>query len=79
MVATLKNIGEALKRGDGSINDESLRLRLAEQYVKTLQKIYEESKVVVLPKQAEGGAFSTNSLAQAVAVYNSMQWTQSYQ
>jgi hypothetical protein len=46
----LRNIGASLKRADGTLSEEALKLRLSEQYVKTLHEIFEKANVIVLPE-----------------------------
>ena len=64
-------------REDGTVSDEALRLRLAEQYVRTVHDIFSESKIVVLPKQIESqlagnNPLSSSSIATAVTIYKSL-------
>lgn len=49
VVETLRNIGASLKT-EGVLSEEALKLRLSEQYIKSLNQIFESANIVVLPK-----------------------------
>lgn len=59
VVETISSIGESLKTSDENLSEEALKMRLSEQYVKTLHEIFKEANIVVLPentqKQIESG------------------------
>lgn len=77
VVETLKKIGDSLKRPDGVISEQALRLSLADQYVKAMHAIFSEANIVVLPSAIEsqvnsGSPLSASSLATAMSLYKSM-------
>jgi hypothetical protein len=45
----LNQIGSALEGKNGKMNEGALRLRLSQQYVSALSKIYGEAKIIALP------------------------------
>lgn len=66
-----------MKRDDDELSEDAIRLKMAEQYVKTLHEIFSKSKIITLPNQIEGSLgnnpMSSSSIATAMAIYNSMQ------
>jgi hypothetical protein len=52
VVETLQSIGKAIKAEDGSLSVVALKLRMAEQYIKTLHQIFETSTIMVLPRHS---------------------------
>ena len=71
MVETLRNIGQSIKRENGSLSEEALRLRLSEQYVKALHEVYHEGNIITLPanESQEGSGISASTIATTFALY----------
>ena len=59
---------------DGSVNKNALRLRLTDAYLDTLKKVYQEVKLVGLPRSGGGsgseGGMSAEALATAIVLSN---------
>lgn len=54
IVESLDQIASALEGEDGNLNEGALRLRLSQQYVSALSKIYDEAKIIALPQDSSG-------------------------
>ena len=65
IVSSLEEIAAALRRSDGTMNESALRLRLSQQYIGALNKIYAESKFIVLP-QSSGASGQANNQTDAI-------------
>ena len=68
---TLRNIGQSVKKENGSLSEEALRLRLSEQYVKALHEVYHEGNIITLPasENAESSGISASTIATTFALY----------
>ena len=68
MVESLDQLASALEGEDGEMNKSALRLRLSQQYVNALSKIYEEARLVVLPPSSESNSQS-DAIVTGLALY----------
>lgn len=63
---SLDQIAGALEGEHGVMNEGALRLRLSQQYVAALGKIYGEAKIVAIP---QGNGSQTDSIVTALELY----------
>ena len=62
MVEAIKQIGDAMIDENGRMNQNALKIRITEQYLDTLGRIYSEAKIVGLPP-SNGSSDSNNPLS----------------
>lgn len=66
LVEAIKQIGGAMIDSKGQVNSNALKIRITEDYLHALSKIYKEVKIVGLPSSVEkaaGGSGSGESLS----------------
>lgn len=65
LVEAIKQIGDAMIDENGRMNQNALKIRITDNYLETLTKIYSEVKIVGLPSNSgsNGGSDSNNPLS----------------
>ena len=71
---SLQKIGDAIITPDGNVRMDPLKLRLSEAYLKALDDVYGETKIVILPQPIRDELQSQNpmnsaSVATALELY----------
>jgi hypothetical protein len=68
-VESLDQLASALEEREGSMNESALRLRLSQQYVAALSKIYGEATIIGMPS---GQGSGINQIVTALGLYKTI-------